>query len=179
MELTFVRHTAVQVDRKLCYGRSDVALADSFPAELQAIRWALEGAPCDAVFCSPLSRCRRLAEEVVVDGMEIEFDDRLVELDFGDWEMAEWDAIFASPAGKAWFNDYVNSPCPNGEAFTDQLARMDAFLDRLRAADYRHVLVFTHAGCIRAALCLLHGKAPSEAFATPLDYGQVLRFALE
>ena len=179
MEVTFIRHTAVQVDRRLCYGKTDVALADSFPDELLAIMRALDGTPCDAVFCSPLSRCRRLAEDVVIKGREIEFDDRLVELDFGDWEMAEWDSIFASPAGRAWFNDYVNVRCPNGEAFTDQIARMNSFLDSLRTSDHRHALVVTHAGCIRAALCLLHGKAPAAAFATRLDYGQVLRFALE
>lgn len=179
MEVTFVRHTAVRVDRKLCYGKTDVALADSFRDELQAIMRALDGTPCDAVFCSPLSRCRRLAEEMALEGRGIEFDDRLVELDFGDWEMAEWDSIFASPAGRAWFNDYVNVRCPNGEAFTDQIARMNSFLDSLHTSDHRHVLVVTHAGCIRAALCLLHGKAPADAFATRLDYGQTVRFIME
>lgn len=179
MELTFIRHTAVRVDRKLCYGKSDVALADSFPDELQAIMRALDGVPCDAFFCSPLSRCRRLAEEVVAEGREIEFDERLVELDFGDWEMAEWDSIYGSPTGRAWFNDYVNVRCPNGEAFTDQIARMNSFLDSLRTTDHRHALVVTHAGCVRAALCSLLGRTPAEAFATPLDYGQILRFALE
>lgn len=179
MELTFIRHTAVRVDRTLCYGKTDVALADSFPDEQQAIIRALDGMPYDAVFCSPLSRCRRLAEGVVFKGRQIEFDDRLVELDFGDWEMAEWDSIFASPAGKTWFNDYVSVRCPNGEAFTDQIARMNSFLDSLRTSDHRHALVFTHAGCIRAALCLLHDKPPADAFATRLDYGQTLHFVLD
>lgn len=184
MELTFIRHTAVKVDKKRCYGKTDVALADSFPDELQAIMRALDAVPdampYDAVFCSPLSRCRRLAAELVsTRNTEIRFDARLVELDFGDWEMADWDSIFSSPAGKAWFDDYVNARCPNGEAFTDQIARMDSFLDDLRTSDHRRVLVFTHAGCVRAALCLLHGKTPAEAFATPIDYGQILRFPLE
>ena len=184
MKLTFIRHTAVQVEKTLCYGKTDVALADSFHQEVQTIRQTikqtLSNTTYDAAYCSPLSRCRRLADELVnVHKTEIEFDERLVELDFGDWEMADWDSIFASPAGKVWFDDYVNIRCPNGEAFTDQIARMASFLDQLRAAEHRHVLVFTHAGCIRAAMCLLHGRTPADAFATPLDYGQIVSFDLE
>lgn len=184
MKLTFIRHTAVQVDKTLCYGKTDVALADSFHQEVQTIRQTftqtLGNETFDAVFCSPLGRCRRLAGELVdMHNLAIEFDARLAELDFGDWEMSSWDSIFASPVGKLWFDDYVNVRCPNGEAFTDQIARIASFLDQLRAADHQHVLVFTHAGCIRAAMCLLHGRTPADAFAAPLDYGQIVTFDLE
>lgn len=178
MHITFIRHTSVQVAKNRCYGQTDVALAETFPAEMQRIRAAIDPQGHDGVFSSPLSRCQRLAN-ALVSSAPIQLDERLMELNFGDWEMAEWDAIFATPAGKLWFDNYADARCPNGEAFSDQLARMASFLASVRALGHRHALAFTHAGCIRAALCLIGNKSAAEAFATPLDYGQILTFSLD
>ena len=178
IQLTLIRHTAVAVPRGICYGQSDVGLAASFAAESEAVRQAIAAATFDRVYTSPLTRCTRLAA-AIGHAQAISVDDNLRELHFGDWEMADWDSIYASPQGKAWFADYVTTRCPNGEAFTDLIARMRVFVRLLQAAGQRRVAAFTHAGNLRAAMCLFTGRSPQEAFTIPVAYGQILTFRLE
>ena len=175
MIITAIRHTSVDVPSGVCYGISDVPLAPTFRSELETIRRNLTGETFDAVFSSPLSRCTKLAAEISPEG-PIRIDARLTELDFGDWEMQSWDTIFESPEGKVWFADYAHSACPGGESFTDLIKRGKTFLDDLKRTNFRNVVVFTHAGMIRALMCLLQHKTPEEAFNTSLKYGQIVKF---
>ena len=83
MQVTLIRHTRVNVPKDILYGQLDVGLADSFPQEAEAYRQQLPR-DFDAVFSSPLTRCKRLAE--TLEYTAIEFDERLMEYNFGNWE---------------------------------------------------------------------------------------------
>jgi len=178
MQLTLIRHTSVDVPKGICYGITDVPLAPTFRSELESIQRNLTDKTFDAVFASPLSRCKKLANELFPE-RHILIDQRLIELDFGDWEMQSWDTIFESSEGKTWFADYAHFRCPGGESFADLMQRGKAFLDDLKQTNFRRVVVFTHAGIIRALMCLLQHKTPEEAFQTPLSYGQIINFNLQ
>lgn len=177
MKLTLVRHTSVDVPKGICYGITDVLPAPTFRIEMEQVRQKLEGELFDATFSSPLIRCTRLASAIIPQQV-LQTDIRLTELDFGDWEMVAWNSVSDSVEGKRWFADYVNTRCPNGESFLDLIARADSFLNELRQTSFSRVLVFTHAGVIRALMCLLEGKTPDEAFQTSLEYGQIITFNL-
>ena len=41
MKLILVRHTSVAVEKGVCYGRTDVPLADSFPDEAREVKQRL------------------------------------------------------------------------------------------------------------------------------------------
>ena len=89
MEVTFIRHTSVDVPPGVCYGQSDVPLRDSFEQEaaitsenLKAYR--PQGRDFDHVYTSPLSRCVRLA--TYCGYPDAERDKRIMEINFGDWE---------------------------------------------------------------------------------------------
>ena len=86
MEVILVRHTSVDVPPGTCYGQTDVALRSTFSEEAEAVYRRLAGyAPFDRVYTSPLSRCIRLAEYGgYADAVR---DSRLLELNFGAWEM--------------------------------------------------------------------------------------------
>lgn len=142
---------------------------------MNLVRQKLEGQFFDAVYSSPLSRCTKLACSIFPES-QIRIDQRLTELDFGDWEMAEWNSMSETPEGKAWFADYVNTHCPNGESLLDLMNRSQSFLAALSGNSFSHVLVFTHAGIIRSMMSLLQHKTPEEAFNTPLEYGQIVTF---
>ena len=178
MIITAIRHTSVDVPKGICYGITDVLLAPTFRSELESIRRNLTGETFDAVFSSPLGRCKQLANELFPE-RQILIDQRLIELDFGFWEMQSWNTIFESPEGKVWFADYAHAPCPGGESFTDLIKRGKIFLDDLKRTSFQNVVIFTHAGMIRALMCLLQHKTPEEAFQTPLSYGQILPFNLQ
>jgi alpha-ribazole phosphatase len=178
MKLTLIRHTSVDVPKGICYGITDVPLASTFRNEMEQVGKNLGAADFDAAFTSPLSRCKKLAAQILPD-KHILIDDRLTELDFGNWEMEPWNVIFDSQDGKKWFTDYVNVRCPGGESFTDLIQRGKSFLEDLQDTKYGRVVIFTHAGIIRAMTCLLQDKTPEEAFSTPFEYGQIITFNLE
>lgn len=178
MKLTLVRHTMVDVPKGICYGNTDVALAASFESEVIPIQEKLSAENFDAIFSSSLSRCTALAERLA-NNKNIRIDQRLKELNFGDWEMEHWNSFFESADGKAWFTDYVNTPCPNGESFAEQIRRTKSFLFDLKCTTFSNVLLVTHAGIIRATMSLLQDKTPEETFNTSLEYGQIVTFKLD
>ena len=58
MEVILVRHTKVNVVPGMCYGNTDVDVASSFEEEAERVRQALLKHEFDAIYSSPLQRCR-------------------------------------------------------------------------------------------------------------------------
>ncbi|OJV87995.1 MAG: alpha-ribazole phosphatase [Bacteroidia bacterium 44-10] len=169
MKFYLVRHTRVEVPSGICYGQTDVALAGSFVTESESIRSRLSGVQFDHVFCSPLSRCMQLGS--LLD-YPLQPDERLKELNFGEWERLTWDEIFESDAGKKWFADYLHEACPNGESYQDMLHRVENFIGDLPETD-GNILIITHAGVIHAFQVLLKNRPIKKVFDTPIAYGQI------
>jgi alpha-ribazole phosphatase len=170
MNLYLIRHTRVDMPPGICYGNSDVPVADTFPEELLTIKSKLQGIPFVKTYSSPLSRCAILANELSVN---VIIDERIREYDFGEWEQMAWDDIYSLDEGSRWFNDYVNIPCPRGESFTMTVHRVRQFLDSLSDSD-ENILIVTHAGIIRVMLVLLENYSVSEAFDRKIGYGEVV-----
>ena len=172
MEVVFIRHTSVDVPRGVCYGQTDVPLAGSFPEEAEAVKEKLGAyGAFDMVFTSPLTRCSRLAAYCgYPDAVR---DRRLMELDFGDWEMQAFSSI-SDPRLDAWFEDYINRPAGGGESFRMQYARFCDFMDDLLRQPYRRVAVFTHGGILISAEVYAGLYPIEEAFSSQYPYGWVL-----
>jgi alpha-ribazole phosphatase len=166
MTLYLVRHTRVDVPPGICYGQSDVPLAASFTTEAAAVCAQLSAIQFSRAFSSPLSRCAKLGRLL---SPCLQLDDRLKELDFGEWEYCEWDAVYRSAAGRKWFSDYLNEACPGGESYRDLLCRVERFIGDLPPTG--DILVVTHAGVIRAFRFLLE-KTPA-VFHSPVAYGEI------
>ena len=107
INLTFIRHTSVDVPPGVCYGQTDVPLAPSFPEEALIVKDGLAGIHFDEIYCSPLSRCVRLAEYCGFTTPK--FDKRLMEMNFGEWEMIRYDKI-TDPRLQEWylFNNVID-----------------------------------------------------------------------
>ena len=149
MKVTLIRHTRVGVAPGTCYGWSDVPLADTFEEEAKQTSEALlSHKPFDAVFSSPLSRAVRLANFCGYDNPML--DNRLKEMNMGDWEMKKYDEI-DDPHLEEWYKDYMHLPTTNGESFPDLYRRVADFLDELRTKNYQHVAIFAHAGVLVCA----------------------------
>ncbi len=184
MHLFLIRHTAVGVSG-ICYGHHDVPLADTFAAEAAATLARLPAdvlaAPDLIVYASPATRCRLLAEALAPNPAILQFDERLRELHFGDWEGQPWDAI-PRPELDRWSADYERLAPPNGETFGAMRHRLAGFLADLAAhADgaapdaTSPVLVFTHGGAIRALLGAVLEFPLANAFRLTIDYGSLTR----
>lgn len=169
MRLVLVRHTSVAGVQGLCYGRTEVALAESFEADAAAVRAALPPGPWPLV-ASPARRCRRLAETF---GIAMTIDPRLGEIDFGAWEGRAWDDLPRAILDR-WCADFVNRRPPGGESFAELAARAEAFVaDMARRHEGRTLVAVTHAGIIRALLAPRRGLPYTEAFSIAAPHGSV------
>ena len=168
MKIWLVRHTAVDVPAGICYGRSDVPLRETFRAEAERVAAELPGR-FGQVYTSPLSRCVRLAEHCgYADAVR---DNRLMELDFGAWEMRKWDE---TDIETRWRDNWVDTPPPGGESLRQMYERISSFFDALPRGE--DTLIFTHAGVVHCARAYFDNTPLEKAFEMPSQYGEIVCF---
>lgn len=172
MKLIFIRHTSVDVARGICYGNTDVPLASTFASEAARVKEQLDKYHCRVAYCSPLSRCVRLAEYCgYPDAIR---DARLKEMNFGKWEMRAYDEI-EDPALQQWFDDYINVRPPEGESVIDQRRRLEDFVaDIISQQVESPIAVFTHGGILINALVAFGGKSYEEVYGDVPPYGSII-----
>jgi alpha-ribazole phosphatase len=171
VDIYLIRHTKTDTVNGLCYGQSDVELADSFADEARLIREKLPDLSADClIISSPLTRCVKLAQTFP---QPIETDERLQEVDFGDWENQRFEDIDADLL-KNWTENFVTMSPPKGENFSELCCRTGSFWDELLAhRPAEQVLLITHAGVIRALLAHVLQMPPANAFKFRVDVGSV------
>ncbi|RLD66548.1 MAG: alpha-ribazole phosphatase [Bacteroidetes bacterium] len=176
MNITLIRHTKVAVKKGICYGQSDVGLANSFEEEKAVIKNKVKLDDFDIVYSSPLKRCKILAG-ALFSNKEIIYDNRLMELNFGDWEGKHWDDISKTSQAKAFFKEYVKTTCPGGESYRDLINRISRFYQEIKSKHAsKQVAIVCHGGSIRAFISVIEGISPQQAFEQKIDYGQVITF---
>ena len=180
MNIYLIRHTLPDVLPGICYGHADLGLADSFATELQSLQAKLAHITNPVLVSSPLRRCFILAESLAqhFDIPAVNKDERLMELNFGDWELKSWADI---PQGvvNEWSDAHIKQAPPNGESYVDLHARAKAFFEELVSSQHEHVLVFTHAGVIRALVAEISGMPLTAAADIEVDYGSVTHVVVE
>ena len=168
MGLTLLRHTAPLVAPGICYGRTDLALASSFPEELERVSAKMPAVA--RVFSSPLQRCRRLAEALCdIHNLPLKIERRIVEMDFGSWEGQAWSDI---PRGEidAWADDFLHARPHGGESVAMLRTRTLEALESIRADD-QPALLITHAGIVKAAFAT---GDESMHFQTQIGFGEYI-----
>ncbi|MBR4601791.1 MAG: alpha-ribazole phosphatase [Prevotella sp.] len=176
MEVYMIRHTSVGVPKGTCYGWTDVPVADTFEQEAAETKHNLESMlddnKLDIVFSSPLTRARKLAAFCGYDNPVT--DDRLKEMNMGDWEMMRYDDIESKdPAILKWYNDYMNLAATNGESYRMLYQRVANFLDELRQHDYQRVAIFAHGGVLICAGVYARLFPENDCFSHLTPYGGI------
>jgi probable phosphomutase (TIGR03848 family) len=120
----------------------------------------------DAVYTSPLERCRETATVIAsARALRPTVDKGLVECDFGEWTGAELKALMKRPEWSTVQRYPSGFRFPGGESFVQMQDRMVATVDRLKS---RHVggtvVLVSHADPIKAAV--------AQALGTHLDLFQ-------
>ena len=158
MKIFFLRHTSLDVSQDVFYGQTDLDVSSSFETELKKIKLKLqdENILLDKlkVFSSPLKRCVKLANSLT---NQIIFDERIMELNLGDWEMKPKQSI-DSKLIKEWEDNMMTFKIPNGETNQDFLHRLKNFLDQILIMN-EDVFIVAHAGSINGMLSLLTGQS--------------------
>ncbi|MRX67707.1 alpha-ribazole phosphatase [Flavobacterium resistens] len=178
MEIYLVRHTETVCEKGICYGQSDVDIAIPFDIIFNEIVSQL---PSEVIiYSSPLKRCVTLAKHIQNNIKTISYqeDDRLKEMNFGDWELKNWNEIPPEQLNP-WMEDFVNIKVSNGESFVELHNRVGDFLLNEISKNIKHpIIIVAHAGIIRSILCHQTSLPLKKAFQNKVDFGQVIKIEL-
>ncbi len=163
-----VRHGATDYTQQSRYcGWRDPPLNDTGRRQAERLRECLAAREFQGAWSSDLARAAGTAE-AILSGRLKEFarDERLRELNFGDWDGLTYDEICARDGERyrAWIDDPLPS-VPGGEGLGDLEKRVTSFLDEIAVnteEKKRCFLLVTHAGPIAVALCRAAGRPLSE-----------------
>ena len=163
----FIRHgeTAWNAEGRLC-GRTDVPLSAAGRSQARALARRLMSLPVTALYCSPLSRALETAQIIgQAVGIEPAPDDRLAELNYGDWEGGTFASIQHTypEVFRAWVADPGRVAPPGGETGEELVRRVAPFLHHL-ATQYSegNVVVVCHKTVCRLVACHILGLPLSE-----------------
>lgn len=174
--LYFIRHTQIKVTEGTCYGQSDLPLAGTYFEERALVKARLarllQDTPPEKLeyHTSPLGRSEALAQYLAV-GSAISADDRLLEMNFGDWEGKAWSEIPAAEID-AWAKNTEHYVVPGGESYHQVEARCADFLLEL-SSDKTHVIV-THAGVIKTCIKLIKKQTLKQVLRLNIGFGEII-----
>ncbi len=170
MEIYLIRHTTPNIEKGICYGQSDLDLKPNYIEEFETVLNQIPKKENLKVISSPLKRCSLLAKYF---SDNVSFDNRLKELNFGDWELKPWNDIPAKDINP-WMTDFVNVAVPNGESYVDLAARVHAFFEEISLLkSNENLIIVSHAGPIRAILAKLLKLTLKDSFNIKINYGDV------
>lgn len=146
--------------------------------------WAAIGDdwPWELILSSPMMRCRAFAEALAVkSGLALEFDTRLKEVGFGDWEGRTGAQLRkeAPESLRLFYENPVDNRPSNAEPLADFRERVGSALkDMLRLHQGRRVLVVAHAGVMRAAVSWLLDAPLERMYRIDIPNAAILRIAI-
>jgi len=163
MQLFLIRHPRPLIDAGICYGQLDVDCEDPQPIAEQLKALLPKDTP---VISSPLQRARKLALALNLNARS---DQRLSEINFGQWEGQPWGNIKREDLD-AWAADVLNFTPPGGESVADLQHRAIDFVSTLEGS---RVALVTHAGILRALVGHYRQLPVSQWTQLKFEFGQM------
>ena len=154
MKLFFLRHTSLNVEIDVFYGQTDLDVSDKFEEEVKLVQKKIKNFNIDTnsikVYSSPLKRCIKLTNKLTENYI---VDERIKEMNLGDWEMKKMSSI-SEKEKLDWENNLLSFKIPNGESNNEFLKRLNSFLEDIFKLN-EDALIVCHAGSINGMLSLL------------------------
>lgn len=145
-----IRHGKTELNKaNVLQGRSNYPLNDEGIRQAVEATKMLESIEFDYVYSSPLIRAVQTAEIVAPD-KEIRLDERLIEMDYGQYEGT--DLRNMPEEIRIFFSDFVHNPAPDSmEPLAEVVKRTGAFLEEIRSIK-GNILISTHAIAMKGIL---------------------------
>jgi broad specificity phosphatase PhoE len=171
--IAFVRHGETPPNRAgLLLGRSDAALTDKGLVQAERLAAAFSGFDVARVLTSPLRRaCDTAAPVAAACGRSVEVDDRLIEIDYGEWEGRPFADLDPDVVAR-WRRDGGFVP-PGGESLEVVAGRVASFCDEWLGD--RVVVAVSHVSPIKAAVTWTFRVPPELAWRMRLDVASITR----
>ena len=152
--LTLIRHAPITPKGQL-FGQVDADITLPLPSDIERISPQITTAT--SIYSSPAKRCLKSCATILphakISRQIVDF----WEQSFGDWEGKSYSEI--PDLGPMVGDELVNFRPPNGESFSDVCARVIPALTQLLNQDGGdHIVIFAHAGVIRAILAHAFGN---------------------
>jgi len=179
IQLDCLRHGEVQGGT--CFrGHTDDPLT---PTGLQQMQAATNtGSRWDQVISSPLQRCATFATAFAQQySLPLQFDDRLTEMHFGDWEGRTLDSLMGEDpdALTNFWNNPTDHPPPGAESLLNFQARvLSAWNDIIQQHPEQRILLITHGGVIRILLCHVQQHPINKLLEFDIKHGSLHHFYL-
>lgn len=173
--IVFVRHGETSANRDgLLLGRSDPPLTARGRGQARAVAAAVATTAATRVVSSPLRRARETADEIASAlQLEVELDDRLIEVSYGAWEARRLTDVSPTDAGR-WRADTTFAP-PGGESLQVVGARMASFCEEHIGG--ATVIAVSHVSPVKAAVTWALGVGEEVAWRMFLDLASITRIA--
>lgn len=145
-------------------GRAPVPLSEVGLAQARALGsyLAARQVPIDVLYSSPLTRARQTAQAITdALGLSLNTEDRLCEVDVGDWQGLSHDEVEAWDGERfaAYLADWYNVPTPNGESRRELQVRARAAFDDITAQHSGETIaIVSHGGTLGMLIESLLGK---------------------
>ena len=160
LRLLLIRHGQTLWNKELRYnGDTDTELTPFGRRQAAAVAARLQQHHVDLVVSSDLQRATATAA-MIAEACQCpsQADARWREVHFGAAEGLRWaDVVARFPAAaRAWAENQADAAMPGGESLLEVAGRLQPALSELAAAfDNKTVVVVSHGGPLRVALCLL------------------------
>ena len=132
-------------------GRTEVGLTEKGILQAKRVNQRLHGIQIDAAYSSPLQRARLTAE--IATGHQVRTDERIIEVDFGNWEGKTQAEFLLSDPGtwEAWMQDPASAKAgATGETGRQVVDRVDTFFSEMLSKHAgQTIVVVAHNGVNR------------------------------
>ncbi len=173
--ILFARHGQTEANRqRLALGRADPPLTELGSQQAAALATRCATIGIARVYASPLLRARETAAPIAAAaGVEVVIDDRLIELDYGEWDGKSFPDLPAEALAR-WRNDPTFAP-PGGESLRAVSSRVAAFCTEVLEGPT--VVAVSHVSPIKAAVTWALGASEELGWRMFLEVGSITRIA--
>lgn len=183
-ELYLIRHGETELNTTgVFYGWTDCGISEKGVRQAEDLADMLQNVSFDAVISSSLSRA--VVTAAIVSGYtpdEIKMDDRLKELNFGDWEGLHHSEIKEKhrEAWDKWGSDWKNAAPPKGESFFEIYNRVKSSIeDILAECKGKKVLIVSHHGTMRIIPMILLGLTAEAYWSFTAEQGRYSHYEID
>ena len=183
-ELYLIRHGETELNTKgVYYGWTDCGLSEKGVMQSEDLADILQNVSFDAVISSSLVRA--VITAAIVSGYtpdEIIKDDRLRELNFGDWEGLHHSEVKENhkEAWEKWGSDWKNAAPPRGESFFEIFSRVKSSIeDILTEYKGKSVLIVSHQGAMRIIPMILLGLTADAYWSFTAEQGRYSHYEID
>ncbi len=139
--------------------------------------------PWERIISSPLRRCAEFSQELAGRcNIDLQVDERLKEIGFGEWEGVSPDKLFAQFPEQLtrFWQDPFQYPPPGGEPMLHFQSRVEAaWQDITVRCAGKHLLVVAHGGVNRMIIGKVLGMPVQHLFRMELPYAAISRITLD